>query len=86
MLGYSQLMIVPAPVGEGGHSVALGRGPNDADTSSVMVEYGSVFGGMVVVEEDVAAGPLDVTGAVDGRTETEVDVGHAVAAVLTPTQ
>lgn len=65
--------------------MALGRGPNDAEMSPVMVEYGSVFGGMAVVE-DVVAGLLDVTGAVDDGTETEVEVGHAVTAVLTPTQ
>lgn len=65
--------------------MALGRGPNDAEMSPVMVEYGSVFGGIAVVE-DVVAGLLDVTGAVDDGTETEVEVGHAVTAVLTPTQ
>ena len=65
--------------------MALGRGPNDAEMSPVMVEYGSVFGGIAVVE-DVVAGLLDVTGPVDDGTETEVEVGHAVTAVLTPTQ
>ena len=63
--------MVPAPVGVGGHSVALGRATTVADMSPVMTEYGSVFGGMLVLVEV----PAELPGVVDEELD-EADVGQ----------